>query len=108
MLSNLLTIPNYFLNWVLKNFDAEGNMIRLEGESVLPLTSDDVLRVYGLPQGPKKIDLEKEKKESRDRLRDALELPDVKKGTKVPVSKLEARLSFFKISVEIFKVCIKI
>ena len=62
VLTDLLAIPNYFLSWVLKNFDEEGNMIRLEGESVLPLTSEDVLRVYGLPQGPKKIELEKEKK----------------------------------------------
>ena len=93
VLTNLLTIPNYFLNWVLKNFDAEGNMIRLEGESVLPLTSDDVLRVYGLPQGPKKIDLEKEKKESRDRLREALEMPDVKKGDKSTSFKIGSKIA---------------
>ena len=91
-LSYIVSIPNYFLVWAMKNFEEDGCYIRLDGDFRLKLTEDDVERVYTLPRGPKKINLEKEKKAARDRLREELGLEVVEKGTRVLTADLEKRL----------------
>jgi hypothetical protein len=42
-------IHTFFVEWIVKHFEKENMWIRLGRTDVLPLTEQDVHRVYGLP-----------------------------------------------------------
>ena len=91
-LSELKLIPAYFLEWIMENIDEKGESIHLGEGKIWTLCEEDVERVYKIPRGPLKIDLEKESKQARDRLREEIGLQGVDKGTRVATSILESAM----------------
>ncbi|CAJ2650006.1 unnamed protein product [Trifolium pratense] len=54
---NWTKIHTFFVDWVVRNFEKKHMRIRLSKTEVLPLTEDDVHRVYELPMAGKQINI---------------------------------------------------
>jgi hypothetical protein len=52
-------IHTFFVEWIVKHFEKENMWIRLGRIDVLPLTEQDVHRVYGLPMSGEQINVDR-------------------------------------------------
>ncbi|CAL1394267.1 unnamed protein product [Linum trigynum] len=60
------------ISWLSENFDAKTMSIQMMGGRVLRFTADDVSRIYGLPRGPQKVNVDKFPMKAKKKFRLAL------------------------------------
>ncbi|GAA0174885.1 hypothetical protein LIER_28176 [Lithospermum erythrorhizon] len=70
----LTRLPIDFVNWLWLNFDKKEVVIKLDRCRHLPITEEDVRRVYNLPRGKKIIDLKSCPEELCNKLKAELKL----------------------------------
>jgi hypothetical protein len=71
---NWTKVHNFFVDWVVRNFEKEHMWIVLSKTDVLPLKEDDVHRVYELPMAGKQINVDLCSDAAIERLRKELGL----------------------------------
>jgi hypothetical protein len=83
------------VEWVVKHFEKENMWIRLSNTDVLPLTEEDVHRVYGLPMSGEQINVDRCSEAAIKRLRRELGL-DGNYSTFVKVTELEGKMKILE------------
>jgi hypothetical protein len=88
-------IHTFFVEWVVKHFERENMWIRLSKTDVLPLTKEDVHRVYGLPMSGEQINVDHCSHAAIKRLRKELGLVG-NYSTVVKVTELEGKMKILE------------
>ncbi|KAK2362967.1 hypothetical protein QL285_087987 [Trifolium repens] len=88
-------IHTFFVEWIVKHFEKENMWIRLSKTDVLPLTEQDVHRVYGLPMSGEQINVDRCSEAAIKRLRKELGLVG-NYSTFVKVTELEAQMKILE------------
>ncbi|KAK2409127.1 hypothetical protein QL285_044578 [Trifolium repens] len=94
-LSKWTKIHTFFVEWIVKHFEKQNMWIRLGKTDVLPLTKQDVNRVYGLPMSGERIIVDRCSEAAIKRLRKELGLVG-NYSTFVKVTELEAQMKILE------------